>query len=121
MSTDTDDTNREFDDLPKGNAFADVVEEMQACGASWNQIHDAMAPVYDTVDHNAFEESKRDIPEWEATVIVPDHKATSGERRETIDIGAAETEADARERAANRHDVRRVENVEQCGTVTVVD
>jgi len=107
-----------FGDLPDDNPFREVAERMREDGEDWEAIYNDLAPVYNAIDHAAFESSKVIIPEFEIKVVVPDAEATSGERYETITHAEA-TEEKAVEWAEDRPEVRRVEHVERTGEVTV--
>lgn len=75
--------------------------------------------VYDEFDEVFGEESNFEVPIYEATVIVPDHESTSGERYDTRRVDGCLNEGDARERVLSDPDVRRIENIEQVDTAVV--
>lgn len=109
------------DVLPKiddDNPFKAVVESLRAEGHSWNEIYDHAADAYNPIDKAAFEEKFVLLPEYEIRVVVPDADATSGERYETFTRAEA-TESEAREWALSKHEVRRIESIEQVGEVKV--
>jgi len=107
-----------FDAIPEGNPFRDVVERLRERGVDWPTIHDAMEAAYEPVEQACYDESFVEIPEYEIQVVVPDDKATSGERYETFSV-AKPTEAEAVAWVEQKPEVRDVEYVDRVGEVTV--
>jgi len=106
-------------DLPDGNPFAEVVETLRSKGVDWGIIMSAMDDAYDALEHfGAHRESYVKIPEFEIQAVVPDEKATSGERYETF-THAEPTEEEAVAWVENRPEVIGVEHVDRVGEVTV--
>jgi len=106
--------------LPEDNQFADLAREILDDGGSWQDVYEQVRDTYNVADKAAFEESKTEMPVYEAKVVVYDEKSTSGERYETVTIDGVESSADAKKQAEDMMEVIRVENVEQTDTVTVV-
>lgn len=105
--------------LPDGNPFAEVVEDLRSKGVDWGVILSAMDDVYDPVDQSgAYRESYVKIPEFEIQAVIPDADATSGERYETF-THAEPTEAEAVAWVKDKPEVRKVEHVDRVGEVTV--
>ncbi len=100
------------------NPFKELVESLREDGHSWGEIYDHAADAYNPIDKAAFEESFMMLPEYEIRAVVPDAEATSGERYETLTRSAA-TEAEVREWALSKPEVRRIEAIEQVGEVKV--
>ncbi len=106
-------------DLPDGNPFAEVVEDLRSKGVDWGIIMSAIDDAYDALEHSgAHRESYVTIPEFEMQAVIPDEKSTSGESYMTMKHADA-TKGEAVEWAENRPDVIRVEHVERVGEVTV--
>jgi len=107
-----------LEEIPENNPFREVVERLREDGVDWATIHGAMDTAYDPVDRACYDESFVEIPEFEIEAVVPDDKATSGERYETF-THAEPTEAEAVAWVEKKPEVRRVEHVDRVGEVTV--
>jgi len=75
--------------------------------------------VYDDFDQRMVDHSLTEVPIFQATVVVPDHKATSGERYEERRIEGVRDRDEAEDRLDDNPEVRRVESLEQAGTEEV--
>lgn len=82
--------------LPEDNPFAEVARDLRDDGESWRDIFETMDEVFDVVDEAAYEEGLELLPEWKVAIVVPDERATSGERYE-YRKHAAETPSEAEE------------------------
>lgn len=83
--------------LPEGNPFSEVVRELHEDGESWRSIFETMDEVFDVVDAAAYEEGTKLLPDWKVAAVVPDDRATSGERYKYYER-SAETPGEAEER-----------------------
>ena len=106
--------------LPEDNEFADLAREILNDGGSWQDVYERIRDTYNVADKAAFEESKTEMPVFEAEVVVQDEKSTSGERYETMTINSVESSSEAEKQAEEMPHVIRVAGVEQTDTVTVV-
>lgn len=104
--------------IPDDNPFKATIVDLKDDGNSWREVWELLEDAYNPVDSVAYKESQVKIPEFEIEVVVPDDKATSGERYETL-THADESEAAARQWAEDRPEVRRVESIDRTGMVTV--
>lgn len=118
--SENNDTLRPTEDISKENPFRPVIVDLASEGYSWSEIHDYMEQAYNPIDKAAYEESKREVPIFEAEVVVHDANATSGKRYETRRFDGELTIEEAYERASELSGVIRVEHIEKVDTVTVV-
>ncbi|WP_436348768.1 hypothetical protein [Natronorubrum sp. FCH18a] len=107
-----------FDHIPEDNAFRPVLKELRDDGKDWGEIFDELHDAFNPVDHAACDESFVKVPEYEIRAVVPDSKATSGERYETFTRCGA-TEEKALEQIRSKPEVRRIESSERLGMVKV--
>ncbi len=125
MATEANSEKRDSDagfreKLPEDNQFAELAREILDDGGSWQDVYEQVRDTYNVADKAAFEESKTEMPVFEAEVVVPDEKSTSGRRYETLTIDGVEDEEDAWKQAEDMPNVIQVEGVEKTDTVTVV-
>lgn len=107
-----------LEEIPDDNPFKETIVDLKDDGKSWREVWETLEDAYNPVDKAAYDESFVKIPEFEIEVVVPDDKATSGERYETL-THADESKAAAEEWAESKPEVRRVECIDRIGMVKV--
>ena len=114
----TADDGTVIEQIPEDNSFRDTIADLRESGQSWQEVFQQLDDAYNPVDKAAYEESFKDVPEWEIKAIKHDENATSG-RRYSMIKRAAESKDEAISMVLGMPDVIDVESCEQVDTVRV--